>query len=133
MVEREASVAEDRPLIASVIYNRLRLGMPLGIDATIRFAVGNWTEPLKESELAITSPYNTRTETGLPPGPIGNPGLESIKAAANPANSDFLFFVVKPCGEGEHAFSETDAEFQRDVERYNSERERQGGKSPTDC
>jgi uncharacterized YceG family protein len=133
MVEREASVAEDRPLIASVIYNRLRLGMPLGIDATIRYAVGNWTEPLKQSELAIDSPYNTRTETGLPPGPIGNPGLESIKAAADPARSDYLFFVVKPCGEGEHVFSETDAEFQADVDRYNAERDRQGGQSPTDC
>jgi uncharacterized YceG family protein len=133
MVEREAGVAKDRPLIASVIYNRLKAGIPLGIDATIRFALGNWTEPLKESELASTTPYNTRKFAGLPPGPIGNPGLESIEAAANPAQTDYLFFVVKPCGEGEHAFSETDAEFQRDVERYNTERERQGGRSPTDC
>ena len=133
MVEREASVPEDRKLIASVIYNRLRAGMPLGIDATIRFALGNWTEPLKESELALDSPYNTRTHTNLPPGPIGNPGLASIQAAANPADGDYLFFVVKPCGEGEHVFSETDAEFQRDVARYNAERDRQGGQSPTDC
>jgi uncharacterized YceG family protein len=133
MVEREASVPEDRPLIASVIYNRLKAGIPLGIDATIRFATGNWTEPLKQSELALASPYNTRTNAGLPPGPIGNPGIESIKAAANPAQTDYLFFVVKPCGEGEHVFSETDAEFQQDVERYNAERAAQGGKSPTDC
>jgi uncharacterized YceG family protein len=133
MVEREASVPEDRPLIASVIYNRLKTGMPLGIDATIRYATGNWTEPLKVSELAIDSPYNTRTNTSLPPGPIGSPGIESIKAAANPAASDYLFFVVKPCGEGEHVFSETDAEFQEDVARYNAERDRQGGQSPTDC
>ena len=133
MVEREASVAEDRPLIASVIYNRLKAGIPLGIDATIRYATGNWTEPLKVSELAIDSPYNTRTNASLPPGPIGNPGLESIKAAANPAKTDYLFFVVKPCGEGEHVFSETDAEFQEDVARYNAERDRQGGQSPTDC
>ena len=133
MVEREASVAEDRPLIASVIYNRLKVGMPLGIDATIRYATGNWTEPLKVSELAIDSPYNTRTNASLPPGPIGNPGLDSIKAAANPANTDYLFFVVKPCGEGEHAFSETDAEFQADVDRYKAERAAQGGQSPTEC
>ena len=133
MVEREASVAEDRPLIASVVYNRLKAGMPLGIDATIRYATGNWTEPLKVSELGIDSPYNTRTNASLPPGPIGNPGLESIKAAANPADSDYLFFVVKPCGEGEHVFSETDAEFQANVDRYNAERDRQGGQSPTDC
>ena len=84
MVEREATLAEERPLIASVIYNRLKVGMPLGIDATIRYATGNWTEPLKVSELAIDSPYNTRTNTSLPPGPIGNPGLDSIQAAAQP-------------------------------------------------
>ena len=133
MVEREASVPEDRALIASVIYNRLKAGIPLGIDATIRFATGNWTDPLKQSELALASPYNTRTNAGLPPGPIGNPGIDSIKAAANPAKTDYLFFVVKPCGEGEHVFSETDAEFQQDVARYNAERDRQGGQSPTEC
>jgi peptidoglycan lytic transglycosylase G len=133
MVEREASVDKDRPLIASVIYNRLKAGMPLGIDATIRFATGNWTEPLKMSELALDSPYNTRTVAGLPPGPIGNPGLASIEAAAHPAKTDYLFFVVKPCGEGEHVFAETDAEFQQYVDQYNAERDRQGGQSPTDC
>ena len=133
MVEREASVDKDRPLIASVIYNRLKAGIPLGIDATIRFATGNWTEPLKMSELALDSPYNTRTNAALPPGPIGNPGLESIEAAAHPAKSDYLFFVVKPCGEGEHVFAETDAEFQQYVDQYNAERDRQGGQSPTDC
>jgi uncharacterized YceG family protein len=133
MVEREAGVARDRPLIASVIYNRLKAGIPLGIDATIRYALGNWTEPLKVSELASPTPYNTRTNAGLPPGPIGNPGLESIQAAADPASTDYIFFVVKPCGDGEHAFAETDAEFQRDVARYEAERERQGGRSPTDC
>ena len=133
MVEREASVDKDRPLIASVIYNRLKAGIPLGIDATIRFATGNWTEPLKMSELALDSPYNTRTNAGLPPGPIGNPGLESMEAAAHPAKTDYLFFVVKPCGEGEHVFAETDAEFQQYVDQYNAERDRQGGQSPTDC
>ena len=133
MVEREASVDRDRPLIASVIYNRLKAGIPLGIDATIRFATGNWTEPLKMSELALDSPYNTRTNAGLPPGPIGNPGLESMEAAAHPAKTDYLFFVVKPCGEGEHVFAETDAEFQQYVDQYDAERARQGGQSPTEC
>jgi uncharacterized YceG family protein len=133
MVEREAGVARDRPLIASVIYNRLKAGIPLGIDATIRFALGNWTKPLKVSELASPSPYNTRTNAGLPPGPIGNPGLDSIEAAARPAKTDYLFFVVKPCGDGEHVFAKTNAEFDRDVARYNAERDRLGGKSPTDC
>jgi peptidoglycan lytic transglycosylase G len=133
MVEREAKVANERPLIASVIYNRLRRDMPLGIDATIRFATGNWEKPLTRSQLATDSPYNTRKRAGLPPGPIGSPGLASIGAAAAPARTDFLFYVVKPCAEGGHDFSKTEAEFQRDVDRYNRERERRGGRSPTKC
>jgi UPF0755 protein len=133
MVEREALVPRERPLIASVIYNRLRRGIPLGIDATIRFALNQWDEPLKRSELANPTPYNTRENSGLPPGPIGNPGLASIEAAARPARSDYLFFVVKPGSCGEHAFSSTNAEFEEDVARYNAARERRGGRSPTDC
>jgi len=133
MVEREAQVAEERPVIASVIYNRLSEGIPLGIDATIRFATNNWTRPLTESELAVDSPYNTRERQGLPPGPIGSPGLSSLQAAAKPAKTGFLFYVVKPNTCGEHEFSETDAEFGADVERYNRERDARGGKSPTDC
>jgi len=133
MVEREAQVARERPLIASVIYNRLREGIPLGIDATIRYATNNWDRPLRESELQNPSPYNTRLNKGLPPGPIGSPGLESIRAAARPARTGFLFYVVKPGTCGEHDFSETDAEFQRDVARYNREREARGGRSPTEC
>jgi UPF0755 protein len=133
MVEREAQVARERPLVASVIYNRLRQGIPLGIDATIRYALGQWNRPLRQSELATSSPYNTREIPGLPPGPIGNPGLASIKAAARPARTNYLFYVVKPGTCGEHSFSATDAEFQRDVARYNAARERRGGKSPTDC
>ena len=133
MVEREASLAKERPLIAAVIHNRLKEGMPLGIDATIRFATRNWSRPLRQSELNIDSPYNTRRRTGLPPGPIGSPGLSSIRAAANPANVDYLFYVVKPCGKGAHNFSATDAEFQKDVEAYNREREKRGGKSPVNC
>ncbi|MGI8659759.1 MAG: endolytic transglycosylase MltG, partial [Thermoleophilaceae bacterium] len=133
MIDREAQVARERPLVASVIYNRLSEGIPLGIDATIRFATNNWTDPLTESELSIESPYNTRTRQGLPPGPIGSPGLEALRAAARPRRSDLLFYVVKPGTCGEHAFSKTDAQFQRDVNRYNSARAERGGKSPTDC
>jgi UPF0755 protein len=133
MVEREAQVARERPLVASVIYNRLSQGIPLGIDATIRFALNQWTEPLKRSELATSSPYNTREIAGLPPGPIGNPGLASIRAAARPARTDYLFYVVKPGTCGEHSFSSTNAEFEADVARYNEARERRGGRSPTDC
>jgi uncharacterized YceG family protein len=133
MVEREASLDRERKLIAAVIYNRLKQGMPLGIDATIRYATRNWTRPLRVSELNINSGYNTRTHQGLPPGPIGNPGLKSIEAAANPARAKYLFYVVKPCGDGAHAFSSTDAQFQRDVAKYNSARAKRGGKSPAKC
>jgi UPF0755 protein len=134
MVERESMLAKERPLVASVIYNRLKDGMPLGIDATIRFALNQWNAPLKESELATQSPYNTRLQgSGLPPGPIGNPGLASIQAAARPKRTNFLFYVVKPNTCGEHAFSATDAQFQEDVARYNAEREKRGGKSPDIC
>src|SRR3954468_20301122 len=133
MVEREASLDRERPLIAAVIYNRLKQGIPLGIDATIRYATHNWTRPLRVSELRINSGYNTRTHQGLPPGPIGSPGLASLKAAARPARVKYLFYVVKPCGNGAHAFSATDAQFQQDVAAYNRARERNGGKSPVNC
>jgi len=130
MVEREASIPRERPLIASVIYNRLSQGIPLGIDATLRFALNQWERPLTESDLASPSPYNTRITPGLPPGPIGNPGTDSIRAAARPARTRYLYFVVKPGGDGAHAFARTDAEHQRNVERYNSAREALGGRSP---
>lgn len=133
MVEREAQLEEERPLIAAVIYNRLHEGMPLGIDATIRFATGNYDEPLTESELAVDSPYNTRTNAGLPPGPIGNPGLASIEAAARPAKVDYLYYVVKPGACGEHSFSAGAAEFEADVAAYDEAREAAGGESPDSC
>jgi uncharacterized YceG family protein len=133
MVEAEAQTAHDRPLVASIIYNRLRLNMPLGIDATTRYATGNYTRPLTVGELSSSSPYNTRLHKGLPPTPIGNPGLASIQAAANPTHTNFLFFVVKPCGNGEHAFSSTNARFQADVRRYQTARAKRRGKSPTRC
>ncbi len=133
MVDREAGVPKDRPLIAAVIYNRLKQGIPLGIDATTRYQFHNWTRPLRRSELASDSPYNTRRRPGLPPTPIGNPGLAAIKAAARPARVNYLFYVVKPGTCGEHAFSATDAQFQRDVARYNAARAKAGGKSPTKC
>jgi UPF0755 protein len=133
LIDREAMVAKERPLIASVIYNRLRDGIPLGIDATVRFVTKNWKRPLRQSELANPSPYNTRVHAGLPPGPIGNPGLASIKAAARPAKSKYLFYVVKVDSCGEHKFAKTDAEFQAYVNEYNRAREARGGKSPTKC
>jgi UPF0755 protein len=133
MIEREAQVGEERRSISAVIWNRLEQGIPLGIDATIRYAENNWDRPLRQSELERDTPYNTRINQGLPPTPIGNPGKASLEAAANPANEDYLYYVVKPGTCGEHSFSETDAEFQRDVQRYNRARERAGGESPTEC
>jgi peptidoglycan lytic transglycosylase G len=133
MVEREVAVARERPLVAAVIYNRLKDGMPLGIDATLRFELNDWTHPLKESQLTADTPYNTRLNGGLPPGPIGNPGLASIEAAAHPAKVPYLFYVVKPGTCGQHAFSSTDAQFEQDVQRYNQARDAAGGKSPTTC
>jgi UPF0755 protein len=133
MIEDEAALASQRKLVAAVIYNRLSDGMPLGIDATTRFATGNYTQPLTESELAIESPYNTRTNTGLPPGPIDSPGLASIEAAAHPAKVDYLFYVVEPGECNKLAFSSTEAQFLSDVERYNSAREAAGGNSPDSC
>jgi peptidoglycan lytic transglycosylase G len=131
MVERETALPRERRLIAGVIYNRLRQSIPLGIDATIRYATNNWTRPIKESELNTAGPYNTRLNQGLPPTPIGNPSLESIKAAANPAKTKYVFFVVKPGGDGSHAFSTTLDEFNRDVAKYNSARDANGGNDPS--
>jgi UPF0755 protein len=133
MVEAEAGTVHDRPLIASVIYNRLRLGMPLGIDATIRYAVDNYTSPLTNAQLNTRSPYNTRLHTGLTPTPIDNPSLSSIEAAAHPARTSYLYFVAKPCGNGASAFASTNAQFQIDVQRYNEARAKRGGRSPLVC
>jgi UPF0755 protein len=133
MVEREVEIPRERPLVAAVIYNRLHDGMNLGIDATLRYALHDWTHPLRVSQLQSSTPYNTRNHPGLPPGPIGNPGLASIEAAAHPAHVPYLFYVVKPGTCGQHAFSSTDAQFQRDVARYNAARAAAGGNSPTKC
>jgi UPF0755 protein len=133
MIEREAQVPKDRRLISAVIYNRLHQHMPLGIDATLRYRLNNWSRPLRQSELQTDSAFNTRTRQGLPPTPIGSPGLASIQAALNPAKAPYLFYVVKPCGNGAHAFSSTDAQFQRDVAAYNRKRNQLGGKDPSHC
>ncbi len=132
MIEREIQVPEERKLAAAVIYNRLSAGTPLGIDATIRYEDQNYTEQLTESRLAEPTPYNTRINTGLPPTPIGNPGLASIEAAANPAKSDVFYFVVKPGTCGEHVFVETEQEFLEAEAEYQAALAAEGG-SPTEC
>jgi UPF0755 protein len=133
MIEREVQIDRERPLVAAVIYNRLAMGEPLGIDATIRYEKRNWERPLRVSELEEITPYNTRKVAGLPPTPIGNPGRASLEAAANPAREDYLFYVIKPCADGAHNFSSTNAEFERDVAAYEAKRQELGGRSPVDC
>jgi UPF0755 protein len=111
MIEKETIAPAERRLVSAVIYNRLRLGMPLGIDATIRYGrdvPGN--QSLKQSDLESDDPYNTRKRVGLPPTPIANPGLASIRAAANPARVDYLYFVRKPDGV-RHFFTASAAAF----------------------
>jgi len=102
----------ERPLVAAVIYNRLHARMPLGIDATIRYGLHiQPTEAIKESQLRSSSPYNTRNRLGLPPTPIGNPGLASMQAAAHPAKVNYLYFVRKP-DKVHHFFTASFAAFQ---------------------
>ncbi len=136
MVEREAQVPGDRPKIAAVIYNRLKQGMPLGIDATIYYAVelrdgiATYTRELTEAQLHIDSPYNTRTHSGLPPTPISNPGLASIEAAANPAHVPYLYYVAGADGCGEHVFSTTAAAFEANAAAYKAAVKSNGGRPP---
>jgi UPF0755 protein len=105
MIEREARVPSDRPLISAVIWNRLQRGMKLDIDATVLYALGEHRRRLYYRDLAVESPYNTYLHAGLPPGPISCPGVESIKAALHPAKVDYLYYVARP--DGSHAFSRT--------------------------
>lgn len=94
LIEREAKIQEDREQIAAVLYNRLEANMRLDVDATVRYLTNNWKSPLTREDLAIDSPYNTRRYAGLPPGPICNPGLASIKAALNPPTSDYYYYLT---------------------------------------
>jgi cell division protein YceG involved in septum cleavage len=131
MIEREAEVERDRPLIAAVIYNRLRLGMTLGIDATIRYALNDYSQPLTETQLQSPSAYNTRLHTGLPPTPIGNPGVASIQAAAHPAHVSYLYYVAAADGCGKQVFSSSYAQFEKDAAAYREAVARNHGRVPT--
>jgi uncharacterized YceG family protein len=113
MVEKETPAPEERQLVAGVIYNRLHEGMTLGIDATLRYGLNiPPTESIHESQLHDPTPYNTRLHAGLPPTPIGSPGLASLQAAVHPAKTAFLFFVAKP-DKKHHFFTASSAEFER--------------------
>ncbi|MGB9879862.1 MAG: endolytic transglycosylase MltG, partial [Anaerolineae bacterium] len=123
IVEREAVVPEERPIIASVYLNRLRRGIYLEADPTVQYAkgydpqTGSWWPHLSLEELrAVDSPFNTFIHPGLPPGPICNPGLASIEAVLNPANTKYLFFHAK--GDGTHAFAETFEEHLENQKKY---------------
>ena len=114
IIQREAVVEDEMPVIASVFYNRLAIGMKLETDPTIQYALGYnatqgtwWTNPLSLVDLQIDSPYNTYLYAGLPPGPISNPGLAALEAAANPAQTGYYFFQARCDGSGRHNFTET--------------------------
>jgi UPF0755 protein len=111
LIEAEAASDKARPLIASVIYNRLADHMMLQFDSTTRYATGNFTKPLRVSQLKSGSPYNTHTHFGVPPTPIDSPGLAAIEAAAHPARTHYLYFFAKPCS-NETVFATSYAQFQ---------------------
>lgn len=121
LIEREAITDDEKPMISSVISNRLEENMALDIDATLQYIKGQdsngkwWSVPLA-SDRQLNSPYNTYKYAGVPPGPIANPGIEAIKAAKNPATSDYYFYIHDP--EGNVHFAKTLAEHNRNVERY---------------
>ena len=119
MIEKETAVPRERRLVAAVIYNRLRNRMPLGIDATIRYGLDiPGTESLTKQALRSDSPYNTRVRPGLPPTPIANPGLASLRAAANPSpNVAYLYYVRKPKSLS-HYFTASESDFLRKVCEY---------------
>ncbi|MCB8969920.1 MAG: endolytic transglycosylase MltG [Thermoleophilales bacterium] len=130
MIEREVQVPEEAKKVAAVIYNRIDAGMPLGIDATVRYAIGNnYSKALEPSDLEIDSPYNTYKYPGLPVGPISNPGLNSLQAAADPDNDDYLYYVVKPntCP-AKHFFTDSYDEFLAASDEYDAAQAAAGGK-----
>jgi UPF0755 protein len=131
MIEREAATQHDRPLVSAVIYNRLRAGMTLGIDATLRYALNFWHGQLTQSQLASPTSYNTRLHKGLPPTPIGNPGLAALQAAAHPAKVSYLYYVAQP-GSCNQAFSTRYSKFLADQRRYQRALAKKHG-SPTKC
>src|ERR1043165_8745764 len=138
LVETEAKLSEERPLVASVIYNRLNRGIPLGIGSTVIYAsklAGRWRNDGKVylSDVERDSPYNTRKVRGLPPGPIASPGLRSLQAAVSPAQTDYLYYVRDPSrNDGAHNFYNNESDFQRGVQALREwERSRNSNASST--
>ena len=122
IVEKEARVADERPVIAAVYRNRLRVGMPLQADPTVQYAIGDHVERVLYKHLEIDSPYNTYRNPGLPPGPIASPGSASIEASLYPADVPYLYFVARP--DGRHEFRTTFAEHTRAIAEIRREQQR---------
>jgi len=118
LIERETMVDSEKAKVASVIYNRLEIGMKLQIDATVQYAMGESKQFLTYKDLEIESPYNTYQIDGLPPGPICSPGEASIKAALYPEDTDYIYYVLSAAKDGTHKFAKTGAEFQKYKQEY---------------
>jgi UPF0755 protein len=126
IIQREAKLPEEKPIMAQVFLTRLRIGMPLGADPTVQYALaddpdnveefGYWKAGLTLDDLQYDSPYNTYTNYGLPPGPICSPAADTILAVVKPSDTDYLYFVAKP--DGSHAFAETLDEHMANIEKY---------------
>jgi UPF0755 protein len=112
LISEESMLPGDGPRVASVIYNRLRLGMDLGLDSTVAYATGNYGD-LTEADLRSSSPWNTTDHPGLPPTPIDSPDLAAIDAAAHPAKSDYVYFINRVCGNGALRFTANYSQFEQ--------------------
>jgi UPF0755 protein len=132
LVERETAVDEERPLVAGVFENRLAKKMPLMTDPSVIYGLeldGRWRGAIYQSDLKLDTPYNTYLHTGLPPGPVANPGLRSLKAAMEPAKSDYLYFVAAGANpQGRSLFSSTIEEHARNVADYRHAVKKAGGR-----
>ncbi len=122
LIETESKKDDERPVVASVIYNRLKKNVPLGLDQTnvyIAKMLGKWEGEINKSDLTIIHPYNTRINAGLPPGPISSPSESALKAALNPAQTEYIFYVLDPTrGDGSHNFYSSAADFERGKAAY---------------
>jgi uncharacterized YceG family protein len=135
LISEESAKPADGPKVASVVYNRLREDMDLGLDSTVSYATGNYSGNLTEKELHSPSPWNTTNHKGLPPTPIDSPSLADMQAAAHPANTDYLYFINKVCGNGKLAFTSSYTTFEHLSEAYSaaSDKAARHGGSPEYC
>lgn len=118
LIERETLFTDERPVVASVIYNRLAINMPLQIDATVQYALPEHKSRLNNNDLKVNSPYNTYEHTGLPPGPICSPSISSIEAALYPESTNYYYYVLSAQNNGSHKFSNTYEEFLKNKREY---------------